>query len=70
MNTYTDKLPTTFDELRYLIGNRRQEAILCFVDSLDRNSELCDLHCFRGEIQAFDDVLTLLRRVTKFGEDL
>ena len=64
MNGY----PKTFDELREQVWEEKRDTIEMFVDRIDDETTMQDVHRFKGEIMAFDSVLQMLRNIIKYGD--
>lgn len=61
-------LPKTFEELREQVWDMKDDAITSFIEHIDDETTLSDVHRLRGEVIAYDNVLYALRSVIKYGD--
>lgn len=59
----------TFQQLREYIWEEKQSSIECFIERVSELNEF-ETGRWKGEIDAYDQVLHLLRNIDKYGEDL
>lgn len=57
----------TFEELRSHIWDLRQQSLECMVERLEESTEF-NRGGWRGYINAYDDILSILRTSLKYGE--